>query len=203
MKLGWKAGAYLDSTSGVSRAGSSVTNSTCTFAASSPNNCMAPAEAPSVVGQISGHWVKPKKRTTTLPLKSASVRGLPLWSLRLSSRPQSAPLTSVALNLGGASPPLHATRTTAHTARRNLRIESARQQRLQIVVDQQRSEEEGQVGDRPAEGLLRDLVGIAAPHQPGVLEEDRVQNHRGDQIEPARHADELGHQRDEGQADRV
>jgi hypothetical protein len=41
----------------------------------------------SAVGQMSGHWVKPKKIITTLPLKSASVRRLPSGSLSAKSRP--------------------------------------------------------------------------------------------------------------------
>ena len=45
------------------------------------------AMSASVVGQTSGQCVKPKKSTTTLPRKSASVRAWPLWSVRRSSVP--------------------------------------------------------------------------------------------------------------------
>ena len=38
---------------------------------------MTSASSAMVVGHTSGHWVKPKNTTTTLPRKSASVRSLP------------------------------------------------------------------------------------------------------------------------------
>ena len=57
-----------------------------------------------MVGQTSGQCVKPKKTTTTLPRKSASVRGLPLRSVSSKSLPKSAPVTSVALKLGDCEP---------------------------------------------------------------------------------------------------
>ena len=54
-----------------------------------------------VVGHTSGHWVKPKNRNTTLPLKSAMVRTLPVWSVSLKSRAYSAPVMSTLLKAGG------------------------------------------------------------------------------------------------------
>jgi len=41
----------------------------------------------SVVGQMSGQWVKPKNSTTALPRKSSSRRALPWWSVSSSARP--------------------------------------------------------------------------------------------------------------------
>ena len=56
----------------------------------------APPAPPAWSGQTSGQWVKPKNITTTCPRKSASVRGLPLWSVSVKSLPNSAPVMSVA-----------------------------------------------------------------------------------------------------------
>jgi hypothetical protein len=58
------------------------------------------ASSASAVGQTSGHWVKPKNTTTTLPAKSLMVRGWPLWSVSWKSRAYSAPVMSMARNCG-------------------------------------------------------------------------------------------------------
>ena len=60
---------------------------------------MVSDSSPSVVGQTSGQLMYPKNTTTTLPLKSASVRVFPVWSLRLKSRPNAAPVISDARNV--------------------------------------------------------------------------------------------------------
>ena len=56
-KRGSNAGTYWPSTAGVSRSGSTVTNSTCTRSASLPSFFITPAMSASVVGQTSGQCV--------------------------------------------------------------------------------------------------------------------------------------------------
>ena len=70
---------------GVSRSGSTVTNTPCTRSPSAPSALLDGGQFASVVGQTSGHCVKPKKTTVTLPLKSARLRGWPLASVRPSA----------------------------------------------------------------------------------------------------------------------
>ncbi|MNC70028.1 hypothetical protein D3C75_1207950 [compost metagenome] len=48
-------------TSGVSRSGSRVMNTTCRKPASRPISFLICAARAKVVGQTAGHWVKPKK----------------------------------------------------------------------------------------------------------------------------------------------
>ena len=50
-----------------SRSGSTVTYTTCTFAASAPNFLRAPASVASVIGQTSPQELKPNASNTTLP----------------------------------------------------------------------------------------------------------------------------------------
>src|SRR5437016_11642531 len=102
--------------------------STCTRSASGPSVFIAVARSASVVGQTSGQCVKPKNSTTALPRKSSRRRTWPLVSGSSSDLPYSAPVMSVLLNFGAPS----------HAA-------SAR---LKVMIDQQRSEEESQVGNQ-------------------------------------------------------
>jgi hypothetical protein len=97
-KRGSNAGTYCASSAGVSRAGSTVTNSTCTRSASGPSSFIASASADIVVGHASGHCRNPKNTTTALPRKSASVRGFPVWSVSAKSCPNDAPVVSAARN---------------------------------------------------------------------------------------------------------
>ena len=60
-----------------SRSGSTVTYTTCTFAASAPSFLRAPASVASVIGQTSPQLLKPNASSTTLPRKRARSSGLP------------------------------------------------------------------------------------------------------------------------------
>src|SRR5258708_9537627 len=142
MNRGSNAPTYLASASGVSRSGSTVTKRTCTLSASGPSVFITPARSASVVGQTSGQCVKPKKSTTALPRKSSRWRTRPLVSCRSSDLPYSAPVTSVLLNLGAPS--------------------QAASARLQIMIDQKRGKKASEVGNRVAEGLLRQGIAIGA-----------------------------------------
>src|SRR5690625_3465151 len=59
------------------------------------------ASSANAVGQTSGHWVKPKKTTLTLPLKSSGPRNCPAVSGIDRSAPRPVPLMSDPLNSTG------------------------------------------------------------------------------------------------------
>ena len=129
--------------SGVSRSGSTVTNSTCSLSRVRPQLAHHLGHLrPAWSGQASGQWVKPKNTATTLPLKSASERSFPLWSGRLSSFPKLAPVMSVSGNCG---------RLRRRAARSNRqRSEMQRQQQALRKRQMQRSptREPAQTGKR-------------------------------------------------------
>src|SRR6185503_1058894 len=170
MKRGSNAPTYLARTSGVSRSGSSVTKSTCTRSASGPRPFSTPARSASVVGQTSGHCVKPKKSTSALPRKSARWRTWPRVSGSSSARPYSAPVMSVERNFGRTSP--HA----------------AASARLQIMIDEKRSEQGGEVADRVAEGLLGQRVAVRHVQPQRVGNEHAAQRERGAEVDHPAHA---------------
>src|SRR5258706_16340025 len=125
-----------------------------------------------VVGQPSGHCVKPKKSTTTLPCQSSSLRGLPVWSVSASVLPYSAPVMSALLNLGPLSQP-------------------ATSARLKIMIDEKRSKQRGQVDDRIAEGFLRQGVAVGRVDAQGVGDERPAEHQRGGKVDHAAHADRV------------
>src|SRR4051812_10081218 len=151
MNRGSKAPTYLASACAVSRSGSTVTKSTCTRSASAPSVFMTPARSASVVGHTSGQWVKPKKSTTALPRKSSRWRRRALVSGSSSDLPYSAPVMSVLLNLGAPS--------------------QAASARLQIMIDQKRGKKARQVGNRVAEGLLREGIAVVAVDRQRITDE--------------------------------
>src|SRR5690606_25790782 len=65
--------------------------STCSLSPSAPSSDLIWAALTRAVGQTSGHWVKPKNISTTLPLKSSSVRTRPSGSLSWKPSPKDAP----------------------------------------------------------------------------------------------------------------
>src|SRR4051794_15118377 len=148
--------------------------STCTRSASGPSDFMAVARSASVVGQTSGQWVKPKKSTTALPRKSSKCRRRPLVSCSSSALPYSAPVMSVLLNLGAPS--------------------QAASARLQIMIEQKRGKKAGEVGNRVAEGLLRERIAVMAVDGQRIADEPSAQPERGDQIGHAAHPDHIGQQ---------
>jgi hypothetical protein len=60
------------------------------------------------------------------------------------------------------------------------------------MVGQQGCEQQGQVDERPGEGLARGLVAVALVDQPGVAEEDGVEHGRDTEIQHPAHADGPG-----------
>src|SRR5262245_27967118 len=191
MKDGSKAGTYLASSSGVSRSGSTVTKSTCTRSPSLPSFSFTAFISTSVVGHTSGQCVKPKNTTTTLPLKSASVRGRPVWSVSWSSRPKSAPVTSTLLNDG--LPGSQAATSAAASSATN----------LQIVIDQQRGEEHREVDDRVTEGPPREGVAVVDIDAHRVGDEEGAEQDRRGEIEPAAHPVDERHDAGGGEDQRV
>src|SRR3954470_19652201 len=174
MNLGSNAPTYLASASGVSRSGSTVTKTTCTRSASGPSDFITPARSASVVGHTSGQCVKPKKSTTALPRKSSRWRTRPLVSCSSSALPYSAPVMSVLLNLDAPS--------------------QAASARLQIMIEQKRGKKAGEVGNRVAEGLLRERIAVMPVDRQRIADEQPAQSERGDQIGHPAHPDHIGQQ---------
>src|SRR5687768_8860098 len=114
-----------------------------------PSSFITRASSPSVVGHASGQCVKPKKTTTTLPLKSESERVLPVWSSSWKSRAKGAPVTSVSLNDSGFGAESHAPKKTAQKSARAASAFIVLER--EIMVDQQCGKKQGQVEDRVAE----------------------------------------------------
>src|SRR3954470_19431549 len=82
---------------------------------------------------------------------------------------------SVLLNFG--APPEQAASTT-----------------LKIMIDQKRAEEEGEIGDREAEGFLRYRIAVGEVDAKRIGNEQRAENERGEQINDAAHAYDIGQQ---------
>ena len=70
----------------------------CRRSPSAPRERLTSASSCMEVGHTSGHCVKPKNTTTTLPAKSFKLRCWPLWSVNGRSRAYSAPVTSMPRN---------------------------------------------------------------------------------------------------------
>src|SRR5258708_6580613 len=88
---------------------------------------------------------------------------------------------STLLNLG---PPSQAARSTAAAS-----AAAVLQTALQIVVNEERSEEQREIGDREAEGLLRNRVAVSAVDAQPVTDERRAERCGGDEIDEPAHAD--------------
>src|SRR5712664_2380141 len=187
-KRGSNAVTYCDRTSGVSRSGSTVTSSTCTLSPSVPSFFTAAASSASVVGHTSGQCVKPKNMTTTRPRKSASARGLPVWSVSAKSWPKSAPVMSVARKAGLPcwQAPSMSSRTSRN--RRNAGFMASSRSDAEVVIHQQRGKQQRQVHDGVAEGFLRQFVAVGHENPDGVDQKQRAQHHRTGQVEQAAHA---------------
>src|SRR6185312_13073462 len=210
-KCGSNAGTYCLSSAAVSRSGSTVMNSTCTRSASGPRRFIASASVASVAGQTSGHCVYPKKTTTALPRKSASVRVLPFASLSAKSWPNDEPVTSDASNEGPRAPqatsasvasPIRQRRRSV-PARDIVRGEITSSNALPIVIDQQRGEECGEIDDREAEHRTRQPIAVRAVEPHGITGENAAERDRRDEIGNTAHPHRIRHQRDAGQCERV
>ena len=120
---------------------------------------------------------------------------MPSTSGSSSLRANSAPVMSVKWKVGAAFLPAMrsqpARTPAAASPNANLRRDAITEQRPQVVVDQQRGEEQRQVDDREAEGLPRQRVGVAAPEPPAVAaEHDAEDDRRGEVDRPAHSGDE-------------
>src|SRR3954464_11383564 len=82
---------------------------------------------------------------------------------------------SVLLNFG--APPEQAASTT-----------------LKVMIDQKRAEEEGEIGNRVAERFLRYRVAVGEVDAKRIGNEKAAENERGQQIDDAAHAHDIGQQ---------
>src|SRR6476469_4776356 len=150
-----------------------------------------------VVGQTSGQCVNPKKRTTTLPRKSASVRRCPLWSVRSSALPKSAPVMSVNSNFGASERP--------QAASKNARVSasSALQKHARVVVDQEGGKERGKIRDRKAERAPRERVAVVDVNADRIPQEQSPERAGREQVDHAAHAHHERQQRTGEQNHRI
>src|SRR5258706_15471327 len=99
---------------------------------------------------------------------------------------------SVLLNFGPLSQPATKTKTAA-----------AASSHLQIVVNEERAEKRRKVGDRVAEGELREAIAVGQIEPQRVRDKDAAEQRRGGEIGEAAHADREGQQRHREQDQRV